>query len=102
MNSLRKSRHMMEPGVSTCGWRRCFAIGNPNAKQVLGQDERTFKDPTGKTFGLDFYAVGQKPEGQITKVSYMFVRPGPDKNPMPKVSLVTKVTDLVCGVGYYK
>ena len=32
----------------------------------------------------------------------MFVRPGPDTKPVPKVSLVTKAGDLVCGVGYYK
>jgi single cache domain-containing protein len=81
---------------------KIVAIGNPNAKQLLGQDQRTLKDPTGKTFGLDLYAAGQKPEGQITEVRYMFVRPGPDTKPVPKVSLVTRVGDLVCGVGYYK
>jgi len=81
---------------------KIVAIGNPNAKQLLGQDQRTLKDPTGKTFGLDLYAAGQKPEGQITKVSYLFVRPGPDTKPVPKVSLVTRVGDLSCGVGYYK
>ena len=32
----------------------------------------------------------------------MFPRPGTDKTPVPKVSFVTKVGDLVCGVGYYK
>jgi hypothetical protein len=33
----------------------------------------------------------------------MFPRPGADKTPVPKVSLVTKVSDdLGCGVGYYK
>ena len=81
---------------------KIVAIGNPNAKQLLGQDQRTLKDPTGKTFGLDLYAAGQKKEGQITEVSYMFVRPGPDTTPVPKVSLVTRVGDLACGVGYYK
>jgi hypothetical protein len=45
----------------------------------------------------------QKPEGQITEVSYMFPRPGADKKPVPKVSLVTRTSDdLGCGVGYYK
>jgi Single Cache domain 2 len=81
---------------------KVVAIGNPNAKQLLGQDQRTLKDPTGKTFGLDLYAAGQKPEGQITEVKYMFVRPGADTKPVPKVSLVTRVGDLACGVGYYK
>ena len=31
-----------------------------------------------------------------------FVRPGPDKTPVPKVSFATRVGDLGCGVGYYK
>ena len=79
------------------------AIGNPNAKSTLGQDARTLKDSTGKPFGQEIYAAGQKPEGQITEVSYMWPRPGADKTPVQKVSLVTKVSaDLYCGVGYYK
>jgi hypothetical protein len=32
----------------------------------------------------------------------MFPKPGADKTPAPKVSFVTKVNDLGCGVGYYK
>ena len=78
------------------------AIGNPNAKQLLGTDVRTQKDPTGKAFGLELYAAGQKPEGQITEVSYLFVRPGADTTPVAKVSYVTRVGDIYCGVGYYK
>lgn len=81
---------------------KIVAQGNPDAKQVLGQDQRTLKDSTGKNFGRELYAAGQKPEGQITEVSYMFVRPGSGPKPVPKVSLVTRVADLVCGVGYYK
>jgi hypothetical protein len=81
---------------------KIVAQGNPNAKQVLGQDQRSLKDATGKNFGLELYAAGKKPEGQIKEVSYMFVRPGPDTKPVPKVSLVTRVSDLTCGVGYYK
>jgi single cache domain-containing protein len=81
---------------------RIVAQGNPNAKQVLGQDQRTLRDSTGKNFGRELYAAGKKPEGQISRVSYRFVRPGSDPTPMPKVSLVTRVSELVCGVGYYK
>jgi hypothetical protein len=80
-----------------------IAIGNANAKQLLGTDSRTLKDSTGKAFGLENYAAGQKPEGQITEVApYMFGRPGPDTKPVPKVSFVTRVGDIYCGVGYYK
>jgi len=81
---------------------KIVAQGNPNAKQQLGQDQRTLKDSTGKAFGLELFAAGKKPEGQITEVSYLFSRPGSDTKPVPKVSLVTKVSDLICGVGYYK
>jgi hypothetical protein len=81
---------------------KIVAIGNPNAKQNLGVDGRTLKDSTGKPFGAELYAAIQKPEGEITEVSYMFPRPGADKTPVPKASFVTKVGDLGCGVGYYK
>lgn len=81
---------------------KIVAQGNPNGKTTLGNDNRTLKDSTGKMFGTEIYAAGQKPEGQITEVSYMFAKPGADSKPAPKVSLVTRVNDLVCGVGYYK
>jgi hypothetical protein len=81
---------------------KIVAQGNPNAKQQLGQDQRSLKDSTGRNFGRELYAAGKRPEGQITKVSYMFARPGPDTTPVAKVSLVTRASDLVCGVGYYK
>jgi hypothetical protein len=48
------------------------------------------------------YAAASKPEGAITEVSCMFAKPGADKTPVAKVSFVTKVGDLICGVGYYK
>ena len=81
---------------------KVVAVGNPNAKQLLGMDSRNNKDATGKPFGLEVYAAYQKPEGEITEVSYMFPRPGGDKTPVSKVSLVTRIGDIGCGVGYYK
>ena len=81
---------------------KIVALGNPNAKQLLGQDIRTLKDSTGKAFGLEQFAAAQKPEGQFTEVSYLFPRPGANTTPVPKVSFTTRVADLVCGVGYYK
>ena len=81
---------------------KVVAISNPNANQLIGVDTRTQKYANGKAFGQELYDAYQKPEGQITEVSYMFVRPGPDKTPAPKVSFATKVGDLGCGVGYYK
>src|SRR6202051_2335764 len=52
-----------------------LAIGNPNAKQLLGVDARTLKDSAGKPYGAELFAAMQKPEGEITEVSYMFPRP---------------------------
>jgi hypothetical protein len=90
------------PFCSNISDGKAVANGNPNAKQLLGVDTRTLKDPAGKAFGLEQYAAAQKPEGQMTEVSYMFSKPGPDPKPVPKVSFTTRAGDLVCGVGYYK
>jgi Single Cache domain 2 len=78
-----------------------LAVANPNAKQNLGKDVRGLKDATSKAFGQELFDAGQKPEGQISEVSYEFARPG-DPKPAPKVSYVTRVGDIYCGVGYYK
>ena len=50
---------------------------------------------------MELYNAGQKPEGKMTEVSYMFLKPGSDQEPSPKVALVTRVGDLGCAVGYY-
>jgi len=89
------------PFCSNISDGKAVAIGNPNAKQLIGTDARTLKDATGKAYGVELYAM-QKPEGQITEVNYMFVRPGSDTTPVAKVSFVTNVGDVGCGVGYYK
>src|SRR3984893_498311 len=67
-----------------------------------GTDTRSLKDQTGKEFGKELYAAAQKQEGQITEVSYMFPKPGTTAPAVAKVSFVTRVADLGCGVGYYK
>jgi hypothetical protein len=81
---------------------KILAVASNNAKQYLGTDIRALKDGTGKVYGPELYAAAQKPEGQVTEVSYMFPRPGADKTPVQKVSFVTKAGDLGCGVGHYK
>ena len=79
------------------------ATGNPNLKQALGTDMRAAQNSTGEPFGAEMYAAIQKPEGQITEVSYMSPKPGADDTPVAKVSLVARADDdLGCGVGYYK
>src|SRR5262245_33768139 len=84
----------------------CFNLSDgkfvAGIEQLRGTDSRTLKDSAGKVFGPELYAAAQKPEGQITAVSYMFPRPGADQTPAAKVTFVTKAGDLGCGVGYYK
>jgi hypothetical protein len=67
---------------------------------LLGTDVRALKDKTGKVFGEEVYKAAI--EGKITEVSYMFQRPGTDPTLFEKVSFVTGVGDLGCGVGYFK
>ena len=79
------------------------AIGNPNLKQALGMDVRAGQNSTGEAFGAEIYAAMQKPEGQITEVSYVGPKPDPDDKLVAKTTLVARVSDdLGCGVGYYK
>jgi signal transduction histidine kinase len=78
-----------------------YRIASPQAAppSVRGKDVRTLKDATGKAFGEDLYKAAQ--DGKVNEVSYMFPKPGATE-PSSKVSFVTKVGDLGCGVGYYK
>jgi hypothetical protein len=77
-------------------------VANPIAVPA-GMDVRTLKDPTGKAYGQELYDAVQKAEGQIAEVGpYMFPKPGTTTPLFPKVSFVTRVGDLGCGVGYYK
>src|SRR5262249_19351957 len=86
----------------------CFRIADgktlasPKAVKA-GTDVRSLKDTKGSAYGEAIYAAAQKPEGQITEIpSYMFPKPDTLSPTFEKVSFVTKVGDLGCGVGYYK
>ena len=79
------------------------ATGNPNLKEALGTDMRAAQNSTGEPFGAEMYAAIQKPEGQITEVSFMPQSRDADDTLAPKVNLVARAdADLGCGVGYYK
>src|SRR6476646_10303883 len=86
-----------------------FCFRNSDGKLLVspkavpaGTDIRTLKDANGNAYGPAIYAAGQKPEGQITEVGpYLFPKPGTTTPTFPKVSFVTKVGELGCGVGYY-
>jgi hypothetical protein len=69
--------------------------------RLLGLDRGTLEGAT-KGFGLDIYTAAQKPEGEITEVSYWFPKPGADATLARKVSFLTRVGDLRCGVGFDK
>jgi len=81
----------------------CFTLndGMVVTGQTRGNDIRNLKDPAGKTFGREIFDAAQKPEGEITEIRYLAPRPGDDRTPVAKVSYVTRVDGLGCGVGYY-
>src|SRR5215813_8283221 len=86
----------------------CFRIADgktlASPKAVpAGTDVRSLKDASGNAYGVAIYAAGQKPEGEVTELqSYLFPKPGTITPTFEKVSFVTRVGDLGCGVGYYK
>lgn len=73
-------------------------LAHPNPA-LMGHDAKALKDPTGKAFVAEMLTVAK--DGQVAEVDYMFPRPG-TQAPVPKSSFVTRVADIVCGVGYYK
>jgi hypothetical protein len=75
------------------------ATGNPNSKQLLGVDVKTLKDSDDNPINVG--TAAQKPEGEITTIDYEFTKPGAINKQVPKETYITKVKDLICGVGYY-
>ncbi len=65
----------------------------------MGVNLKGFKDKTGKAVGEEMYASAK--EGNISEVSYKWLRPGGGDEQVDKVSFYTKVDDQVCGVGFY-
>jgi signal transduction histidine kinase len=57
------------------------------------------KDANGFAFGKEIMKTAEA--GRISEVAYMWPRPGSDA-PEQKITYVTKVTDQICGVGYYE
>jgi len=78
--------------------------GGPDGKltahpRARGKTLRGFKDSTGKAIGEEMYAVAK--EGTISEVVYLYPRRRGEE-PREKITLITKVRDQICGVGYYK
>jgi hypothetical protein len=57
------------PFCYNIGDGKLVAVGNPIAKQLLGQDVRTFTDAIGKMFGLEQYFATEKSEGTSLKAA---------------------------------
>lgn len=73
---------------------------NPNSNLA---NSKLMKDYEGSEFGKQIHSAAKEAkEGEIREVKNMFPRPGADPTPVPKVTLVTPIGDIYCGVGYYK
>jgi len=69
---------------------------------LIGKDTSGSIDKFGKPYGKEIRAaIAATADGTISEISYMFPRPG-ETEPVQKVSFVTGIGDLGCGVGYYK
>lgn len=67
--------------------------------QMTGKSMKTLKAQDGEPLGMRLYDSAK--EGEINEIEYQWPKPG-GKDPVTKVSYVTKVGDQVCAVGYYK
>jgi signal transduction histidine kinase len=67
--------------------------------QMTGKSMKTLKAQDGEALGMRLYDSAK--EGEINEIEYQWPKPG-GKDPVTKVSYVTKVGDQVCAVGYYK
>jgi len=77
----------------------CFRLsdGIVITGQTAGSDIRTFPGS-----GHQIFEAAQKPEGEITEIAYLAKKPPPaEPTPVKKVSVVRRIGQLGCGVGYY-
>ncbi len=77
----------------------CFRLsdGIVITGQTAGSDIRTFPGS-----GRQLFEAAQKPDGEITEIAYMAKKPPPaEPTPVKKVSVVRRIGELGCGVGYY-
>jgi hypothetical protein len=77
----------------------CFRLsdGVVITGQTAGSDIRTFPGS-----GHQIFEAAQKPEGEITEITYLAKKPPPaEPAPVKKISLVRRIGQLGCGVGYY-
>lgn len=75
-----------------------FSAHGANA-DLIGENLRDLEDKAGNKLGEEIYTTAV--EGEYHSVEYQWPRPG-EEEVSEKESIVTKVDDQVCGVGYYK
>jgi signal transduction histidine kinase len=66
---------------------------------MVGRNIYELTDAAGKKFGEEIHAVAM--EDELNVVEYVWPRPG-ETEAVPKETYVTKVSDQVCVVGYYR
>ena len=81
-----------------CGDADGMFIAHGANADLVGQSLRDLEDKAGTPLGEQMYE--RATAGEIVEVEYMWPRPG-EEEPTEKVSLVTKVGDDICAVGYY-
>lgn len=100
-----ESEAMQKFSAGTDGFRDgdiypfCFRLsdGVVMTGQTAGSDIRTFPG-----VGPQLFEAAQKPEGEITEISYLARRPPPaEATPVRKVSVIRRIGQIGCGVGYY-
>ena len=81
-----------------CGDADGMFIAHGANADLVGRSLRDLEDKAGTPLGQEIYE--QATAGEIVEVAYMWPRPE-EEAPTDKVSLVTKVGDDICAVGYY-
>jgi signal transduction histidine kinase len=76
-----------------------ITTAHPTDPTQKGNKLTDMKDVNGVPFGEKI--IQNATEGTISKVSYMWPRPG-SETPAQKATFFTKVGDQICAVGYYK
>jgi len=77
----------------------CFRLsdGVVITGQTAGTDIRTFPG-----VGPRLFEAGHKPQGEMSEIRYLAKKPPPaDPDPVQKVSLIRRIGEVACGVGYY-
>lgn len=77
----------------------CFRLsdGVVMTGQTAGSDVRSFPG-----VGSQLFEAAQAPEGQVTEIKYLARKPPPaEATQVAKVSLVRRIGQIGCGVGYY-